>query len=202
MESTENEVTAVTESTESQLELGVAPQELETAQTQLDPRAERRRIEEQLNALKRREAELRRALAIADHPELAEAVRVLEGACYAVTRVEAKMAQGLSKSEEKRRETVEKKLAQAEEKRLELDAQIAEFKAELHALGEERTQTFEAERRESLVALIASLTAHSGAFESAGLEPGALIPDIARLMPEVRSLAESLVQARDAARSN
>src|SRR4051812_32573929 len=113
---------------------------------QVDPRAERRRLEEQLNALKRREAELRRALAIADHPELADAVRALDGATYAVTRIEAKMAQGLSKSEEKRRETVEKKLAQAEEKRAELDSQIAEFRAELNTLGEERVRTFESER--------------------------------------------------------
>src|SRR4051812_20300377 len=121
----------------------------EAAAASLDPRAERRRLEEQLNALKRREAELRRALAIADHPELADAVRALDGATYSVTRIETKMAQGLSKSEEKRRETVEKKLAQAQEKRAELDTQIADFRAELSALGEERTRAFELERREA-----------------------------------------------------
>ncbi len=172
------------------------------AHASADPTLERRRLEEQLNALKRREAELRRALAIADHPELAEAVRALEGATYAVTRVEAKMAQGLSKSEEKRRETVEKKLAQAEEKRAELEVQIAAFRAELSALGEERTRAFEAERREGLLGLIASLSTHDAVFEAAGLEPSSLIPEIARLMPEVRALAETLVQSRDAARTS
>jgi len=202
MDSMENDV-ATTQETEALAspENEVAAQEPDAAAMQLDPRAERRRLEDQLSALKRREAELRRALAIADHPELAEAVRVLEGACYTVSRVEAKMAQGLSKSEEKRRETVEKKLAQAEEKRRELDAQIAEFRAELHALGEERTQSFEAERREGLKGLIGMLSQHTATFEAAGVDPASLVPDIARLMPEVRALAEELVEARDAARN-
>ncbi len=162
-------------------------------------RQDRKRLEEQLDALKRREGELRRALAIADHPELADAVRLLEGAAYAVSRVENKMAQGLSKSEEKRRETVEKKLTQAQEKRTELDAQITEFEAELRKLGEERTEAFEAERRDALIQLIASLNSHDGAFAEAGIDPSSLVPDLARLMPEVRTLAEELVQARDGA---
>ncbi len=165
------------------------------AQSPLD----RKRLEEQLDALKRREGELRRALAIADHPELTDAVRLLEGAAYAVSRVENKMAQGLSKSEEKRRETTGKKLAQALEKRAELDAQIAEFEAELRKLGEERTAAFEAERREAMVQLISSLNTHNDAFAAAGIDPASLVPDLARLMPEVRSLAEELVRARDAA---
>lgn len=199
---------AVAESTSSNESLDASPEptpnQAESAEPaeQVDPRAERRRLEEQLSALKRREAELRRALAIADHPELADAVRALDGATYAVTRVEAKMAQGLSKSEEKRRETVEKKLAQAEEKRVELDTQIAEFRAELNALGEERVKAFEAERREGLMGLIASLNTHHAAFEAAGVEPSSLVPDIARLMPEVSALAEALVQARGTRTSN
>lgn len=188
---------------ESSPEAAVAEASPETAESEespsleATPRLERKRLEEQLDALKRREGELRRALAIADHPELAEAVRLLEGAAYAVSRVEAKMAQGLSKSEEKRRETLEKKLSQAFEKRAELDAQIAEFEAELRKLGEERIAAFEAERREALIQLIGSLNTHSEAFSTAGVDPDGLVPDLARLMPEVRTLAEELVRARD-----
>ncbi len=96
----------------------------------------------------------------------------------------------------------EEKLSQALEKRAELDTQIAEFRAELHALGEERTQAFEAERREGLMGLIASLSSHAAAFEAAGLDPASMVSDLARLMPEVRALAETLVQARDASRAS
>ena len=52
----------------------------ETAAQAVEAREpDRKKIEEQLGALKRKEAELRRALAIADHPALAEAIRALEG---------------------------------------------------------------------------------------------------------------------------
>jgi hypothetical protein len=152
----------------------------------------RRRIEEQLEALKRREAELRRELAIADHPELAEPLRLLEGHTYAVARVEAKMAQGLSKAEERRRETLEKKLASLREKRLEIDTQIAELEAELAPLGEARMLAFEAERKDCMERLLAALGTHEADFQRAGLDTGVLVPDLSRLMPEIRSLAETL----------
>ena len=71
---------------------------------------DRRKLEEQLESLKRKEFELRRALTIADHPVLADAIRELEGRAYAVARAEGKLAQGLSKAEERRRDTLEKKL--------------------------------------------------------------------------------------------
>ncbi len=153
---------------------------------------DRKRIEEQLEALKRREFELRRALAVADHPELAEAIRVLEGRAYAVTRVEAKMSQGLSKAEERRRETLDKKLASLRERRSELDAQISEIEAQLAPLGEERTRAFETERREALEQLIAAMSHHHDALHTAGLDAGSLVPEIARWMPEVVVLAEKL----------
>jgi hypothetical protein len=77
-----------------------APAEGQPKQEAAPQVVDRRRLEEQLEALKRRESELRRALAIADHPELAEAIRELEGRAYAISRVEAKLAQGLTKAEE------------------------------------------------------------------------------------------------------
>lgn len=190
---TAEEGAAAAEKAESE----AAPDSASSGEEPLSGRQDRKRIEEQLDALKRREGELRRALAIADHPDLADAVRQLEGASYAVARVENKMAQGLSKSEEKRRETVEKKLAQALEKRSELDAQIAEFEAELRKLGEERIAAFNAERREALIQLIASLNSHAVAFSDAGIDPSSLVPDLVRLMPEVQVLAEELVKTRD-----
>lgn len=154
---------------------------------------DRKRIAEQLEALKRKEAELRRALAISDHPELADAIRALEGRAYAVARAEAKMAQGLSKSEERRRDTLEKKLASLREKRAELDAHIGELEAELSSLTEERVRAFEGERRDAMERLLAALGTHEAALRAAGLEASSLVPEIAGFMPEIRALAEALV---------
>ncbi len=160
---------------------------------ELDPEAERRRIREQLEALERKQAELRRALAIADHPELSDAIRAIEGRVYAVTRVEAKMAQGLSKSEERRRETLEKKLSVSRGKLEELHQQITELERELHTLGTLRTEAFEAERRDAIEQLMSTLSTHGAAFETAGLELTALVPELARYMSEVHSVAEEIV---------
>jgi septal ring factor EnvC (AmiA/AmiB activator) len=105
------------------------------------------------------------------------------------------MAQGLSKAEERRRETLEKKLSGAREKRMEIDAQIAELEAELAPLGEARMLAFEAERRDCMERLLAALGTHEGDFQSAGLDTSVLVPDLALLMPEVRTLAETLAQS-------
>jgi hypothetical protein len=174
---------------------GQAAEAGDVASEEASPPNTRKRIEEQLEALKRREAELRRELAIADHPELTEPLRVLEGHAYAVARVEAKMAQGLSKAEERRRETLEKKLASAREKRAEIDTQIAELEAELAPLGEARMLAFEAERKDCMERLLAALGTHEGDFQRAGLDTSILVPDLARLMPEVRTLAENLAKS-------
>ncbi len=160
------------------------------------PASERRRLEEQLDALKRREAELRRALALADHPALADAVRLLEGRAYAITRVDAKLAQGLSKSEERRVETVEKKLSAARSKREELDVQIAELERERAQLGVERTESFRTERRDAMIQLIAELNAHDDAFRGAGVEVATMLPQIGEWMPEIRALAAELASRR------
>jgi len=159
---------------------------------------DRRKLEEQLEALKRKEFELRRALSIADHPDLADAIRALEGRAYAIQRAETKLAQGLSKSEERRRETIEKKLASLREKRAELDAQIGALELEQQALGAERAQAFEAERRHALEQLLVTLGTHEPAFRAAGLEATELVPELTRYLPEIQVLAESLVAARDA----
>ncbi len=158
-----------------------------------DPDAERRRLKEQLDALERKQTELRRALAIAEHPGLAEALRAVEGRVYAVTRAEAKRAQGLSKAEERRRETLEKKLGVARARRDELDAQVAELERELAPLGEARRLAAEGERTEALEALVHALGAHEAAFRAAGLEVAALLPDVARWLPEIRATAEAIV---------
>ena len=158
-----------------------------------EPISERRRLQEQLEALERKQAELRRALAIADHPDLGEAIRIVEGRAYAVTRAEAKMAQGLSKAEERRRDTLEKKLAAARAKRDELDAQIAELERELAPLGEERLRAFADERRAALEALVAALGQHDAAFAAAGLEVGALVPEVTKWTEELRDIAEAIV---------
>jgi chromosome segregation ATPase len=194
----EGEISATTEPSVEGAEL--APSETPNAEmtpadrpSEVDPEAERRRIREQLEALERKQAELRRALAIADHPELGDAIRAIEGRVYAVSRAEAKMAQGLSKSEERRRETIEKKLTASRMKRDELNAQILELERELHELGALRTEAFEAERRETIEKLMSALSAHGAIFEAAGLELTTLIPELARYMPEVRAIAEDIV---------
>ena len=161
---------------------------------------DRRKLEEQLEALKRKELELRRALVIADHPALAEGIRVLEGRVFALTRSEERLAQGLSKSEARRKDVIEKKLASLHEKRAELDAQIATLDEELGALGAERQQAFEAERRDAIEQLLVALGTHEPALRQAGLDPIALVPELSRFLPDVKSLAESLVSARETSR--
>jgi chromosome segregation ATPase len=161
-------------------------------------KVDRRKLEEQLHVLKRKEFELRRALVIADHPELADVIRVLEGRAYALTRAEAKLAQGLTKAEERRRETTEKKLSSLREKRAELDAQIGALESELRSLGAERMQVFEAEQRQALEQLLVALGTHEPALRAAELDAASLVPELAGFLPKIQALAETLVAARDA----
>ena len=125
--------------------------------------------------MKRREVELRRELAIADHPEFGDALRAIEGAAAGLVRVEAKMTQGLSKSEERRKDTIGKKLAAVLARRAEIDAQIAELEHELAPLGEARAQSFTSERREALSALAKLLREHEPALLAAGLDVSSLV---------------------------
>jgi uncharacterized protein YdcH (DUF465 family) len=149
---------------------------------------ERERIQHQLQQLKQRESELRRELAIAEHPELADAIRQIEGRAYGVGRVEAKMAEGLSKSELRKKDTLEKKLLSAMEKRAELDQQIAAFETELAPLGEARTLAFQTERGEALLRLASLLDEHAAAIASAALDLDALIPSLPTWREEIATL--------------
>lgn len=171
-----------------------APAGEPSADAGVTPAVDRKRLEAQLGALKQRELELRRALAIADHPELADAIRLLDGRAYALTRAEAKIAQGLSKSEERRKETLEKKLDGLREKRAELDAQLAELQGELAQLVDARREALEGERKAALHELVAALGQHSAALSAAGLEVGELVPEIGQRMAEIRAAAEELVR--------
>jgi hypothetical protein len=148
----------------------------------------RDRIQQQLEALKQREAELRRELAIADHPQLRDAILAIEGRAYGVTRVEAKMAEGLSKSEQRRKETLEKKLAGAIERRAEIDLQIAALELELMPLGEARALAFTKERGEALRTLAALLASHEPALAAASLDVSMLVPALASWRAEIDAL--------------
>lgn len=148
----------------------------------------RDRIQQQLEALKQREAELRRELAIADHPALADAIRAIEGGAYGVARVETKMAEGLSKAEQRRKETLEKKLASAREKRNEIDAQIAALETELTPLGDARLAAFDAARTQALLTLVATLKEHDAALTAARLDIGMLVPSLATWRTEIDAL--------------
>lgn len=161
-----------------------------------DERPTRKRLEEQLEALKRKETELRRALVIADHPELADAIRALQGRAYAIGRVEAKLAQGLSKAEERRRETLDKKLAALSAKRDELNTQIGALETELHALGAERTAAIELERKQALEQLLIALGTHEPSLSAAGIDASTLVPELNQWLPEIEGLAERLVAER------
>jgi hypothetical protein len=192
---------SATDEAPSELAVGTL---VESAGEPVEERAEqerpvRKKLEEQLEALKRKEFELRRALAIADHPELAEAVRVIEGRAFQISRVEAKLAQGLTKSEERRRDTIEKKLGSLRDKRAELDAQIGVLESELLALGAERATTFGSERLQALEQLLIALSTHQAALDAAGMEASSLVPELARWLPEIEVLAEQLAAARPSA---
>ncbi len=150
-----------------------------------EPASGRDRIQQQLEALKQREAELRRELAMADHPELADAIRSIEGRAYGVSRVEAKMAEGLSKSELRRKETLEKKLTTALERRAEIDAQITAIELELTPLGDARLSAFAVERTAALEALVALLGTHGPALANASLEISMLVPALSSWQAEI-----------------
>ena len=168
------------------------PQAAEPAALPVD----KKRLEEQLDALKRKELELRRAIAIADHPELADAIRLLDGRAYALMRVEAKIAQGLSKSEERRKDKLEKKLEVLRAKSAELNTELSALTAEHASLVQARTDELESERRAALHELVATLGEHAAALKAAGLDAGELVPDIGQRMAQIRAAAEELVDAR------
>jgi chromosome segregation ATPase len=160
---------------------------------------DRKRIEEQLAQLERKRLELSRALVIADHPELADPIRLVEGRLYAVGRVEERMREGLSKAEARKVETLGKKRqallakkAELDLKRAELEAEVAGLDRELAALGEEREQAFVRERAEALEALVVTLAKVGPAFDAAAVEPTSLVPDLAARMDEIRATAQAL----------
>jgi hypothetical protein len=155
------------------------------------PMSERERIQSQLEQLKQRESELRRELAIAEHPDLADAIRQIEGRAYGVRRVEAKIAQGLSKSEQRKKETLEKKLATALERRAEMDAQITALEAELLPLGQGRVTAFETERVEALLRLAALLEEHEAKVAAANLDLTSLVPSLAGWSDDLAALRSS-----------
>ncbi|MEC7525295.1 MAG: hypothetical protein VYE22_35760 [Myxococcota bacterium] len=172
-----------------------APEGQASADDDAQAEKERLRIEQQLAQLERKQAELKRQLAMASHPELADALREVEGRAYGVTRVEEQLAQPLTKSEERQRAKLEKKLAGAREKRDALDAQITELETELSALSDERVAALQDERRAALHQLFTVLAQHSEGFESAGLQVAELIPELDVWLPELRALAGDVADA-------
>lgn len=150
---------------------------------------DRKRLAEQLDALKRKESELRRAIAVTDHPELAEAIQSIESSAANVARAQAKLAQGFSKTQARKRDAVEKKLGSLRGKRAELDGQIAALEAELGGLGAEEVTAFEQERQQALGELRAVLATHAPALQAAGLEPAALVPELNAWLGELEGSA-------------
>jgi len=160
------------------------------------PKSDRKRLAEQLDALKKKEAELLRALAITDHPDLADAIRTIEARVYCVARADAKIAQGLSKSEARRQEVLSKKLTALREKRTEIDAQITTLEAESEELGAARLTDFQRERQDALQDLMVALATHDSALDAAGLSVQSLLPELSGLMPELETIARSVSQPR------
>ena len=159
-------------------------------------RNDRKRLEEQLSALRRKEAELLRALAITDHPGLADAIRTIEAKVYCVARADAKLAQGLSKSEARRQEVLTKKLSALREKRAELDTQIEALEAEFQELGAARMTDFARERQDALQSLMIALAQHDAEIGAAGLDVRSLLPEIGTLMPELEAIARNVSDVR------
>ena len=143
-----------------------------------------------LLGIKRKEAELRRALLVTEHPEIGDAIGAIEGRVFAVTRAEEKAGHGLSKAELRRRETIDKKLASLREKRVELDSQIGALEQELAGLGSEQLAAFEAERRQALTQLLVTISTHASALSAVGLDANSLVPD--RLLSEIEAIAREV----------
>jgi chromosome segregation ATPase len=181
---------------ESDAEPESASSELAPGEEQETPRSDRKRLAEQLDALRKKEAELLRALAITDHPDLADAIRTIEARVYCVARADAKLAQGLSKSEARRQEVLTKKLTALREKRSELDTQITALEAESQELGSARLSDFERERQDALQELMVALATHDPALDAAGLDVRSLLPELGALMPELEGVARSVSGAR------
>ncbi|HVY46627.1 MAG TPA: hypothetical protein VHB21_12150 [Minicystis sp.] len=152
--------------------------------------ADKRRIQEQLDALKRREAELRRELAIADHPELRGSLRAIERAAVLVSAADAKIAAGPSKSDARRRDALEKQLAAAHAKRAEVDAKIAEIEAELRDVVGSREAALAEERRAALTGLAATLVEHGPKLAAAGLDLPMLLPGLAGWREDILELTK------------
>jgi hypothetical protein len=168
-------------------------------ETASDPAKERQRIEEQLALLEQKKRELSKALALADHPALAAPLRMIEGRLYAVSRAETQMAAGLSKSEEKRKESLAKKRETLALKKAELEAKLAEaaeqilaIDKDLLALGDERRLALESERNAALEALVIALSEHGPAFDAVKVDPAAIVEGLAPRMGEVHATAERL----------
>jgi chromosome segregation ATPase len=160
------------------------------------PRNDRKRLAEQLDALRKKEAELLRALAITDHPDLADAIRTIEARVYCVARADAKLAQGLSKSEARRQEVLTKKLSGLREKRAELDTQIDQLEAEFQELGAARMTDFQRERQDALQDLMVALATHDPALDAAGVDVRNLLPELGGLLPELESIARAVSTPR------
>jgi chromosome segregation ATPase len=164
----------------------------EAPQPEPSPEDERKRLEKQLDALKRKESELRRALLLSEKPELAEAIRTIQGHAYSVQRAEEKASHGLSKAEVRRRDAIGKKLSSLNDKRAELDRQIEALETEQRSLGSEELAASANERRQALQQLMVALTTHNAALQAAGVDPQDVVPELARLLPEVEAFAHSV----------
>ncbi len=151
---------------------------------------DRDRIVRQLEQLKRREAELRRALIVADHPELDAPIREVDGRVYGVQLASERLDAPLTKGEQKKIERFEKKLEGARVKRAELDAAIAELEGELKALRDDRQSTLEAQRDEALRNLLTTLAEHAPAFEAVGMQISTIVPELEPWLPTLRAMAE------------
>jgi len=155
---------------------------------------ERQRIERQLRQLKRKEAELRRALIVADHPQLSQPILEVDGRVYAVQQAADRLDSPLTKSEAKKQERLGKKLASLQTKRAALDASIAELETELAQLGEERLASLTADRDAALQKLFVVMGQHAATFDAAGIQVGAVVPDLERWLPAIRAMAEEHAQ--------
>lgn len=154
---------------------------------------DRDRIVRQLEQLKRREAELRRALIVADHPALDAPIREVDGRVYGVHMASERLDAPLTKGEQKKIERIEKKLETAKAKRAELDLAIEELGGELRALREDRRATLEGQRDEALSNLLTTLAEHAPTFEAVGMQISEVIPELEPLLPKLREMAEGKV---------
>jgi len=156
------------------------------------PLLDRQRLEQELRAVRRKELELMRAIVVADHPQLGEALTVLETHMQRVVSAQQQLAEGLSESDRRRHAELTELMNGLKQQRADLNLEIEAHECELRALGEERSQRLQFAEREALHALATAHQEHERSLLSAGANLEVLLPGLLALLATAQADDERL----------